>query len=85
MFNVLWPPANDHLSLSSELLFVPIITIDKIGFCVRLFLSRHKRFTFFFALSALEQYSLHKSSIEAEEMFELDARDFFVNSLLVGT
>lgn len=27
--------ANDHLSLSTELFFVPIITIDKIGFCVR--------------------------------------------------
>lgn len=35
VFNVLWPPANDHLSLSTEFLFVPIITIDKIGFCVR--------------------------------------------------
>jgi len=32
VLSVLWPPANDHLSLSSEFLFVPIITIDKIGF-----------------------------------------------------
>ena len=26
------PPANDHLSLSTELFFVPIITIDKVWF-----------------------------------------------------
>ena len=33
VFDVLWPPANDHLSLSTELCFVLIIAIDKIGFC----------------------------------------------------
>lgn len=31
VFDTLWPPANDHLSLSTEQRFVPIIAIDKIG------------------------------------------------------
>lgn len=35
VLDVLWPPANDHLSLSTELSFVPIIAIDEIGCSVR--------------------------------------------------
>lgn len=67
VLNVLWPPANDHLSLSTELGFVPIITIDKIGFFPATSLYLHVCFAIDVSCTSGADEALHKSSTEAEE------------------